>query len=46
MMSKKMIRPQAVFIDLYETLITEFEPNFIATPTIAERLDVSNQRFL
>ncbi|MEX1019096.1 MAG: HAD family hydrolase [Litorilinea sp.] len=39
-------RPQAVFFDLYETLITEFDPNFTPRPTLAEWLQVDHQRFV
>lgn len=35
----------AVFFDLYETLITEFDPKWTPQPTTAERLGVDQQAF-
>ncbi len=36
---------QAVFFDLYETVITEFDPYCKPVPTTAERLGLSQERF-
>ena len=35
-----MTRPQAVVFDLYETLVTEFDPSWRARPTPADRLGI------
>lgn len=40
-----MVRTEAVFFDLYETLITEFDPDWRPLPTVAERLGISIQAF-
>ena len=40
-----MTRPQAVIFDLYETLITEFDPSWQAKPTTAERLGIDTEVF-
>ena len=36
---------QAVFFDLYETVVTEFDPSWKPVPTTAERLGLSQERF-
>jgi hypothetical protein len=36
---------EAVFIDLYETLITEFDPHWKPMPSTAERLGVDQRAF-
>ena len=38
-------QPQAIIFDLYETLVTEFDPHWIPGPSIGRRLDVSDQSF-
>lgn len=40
-----MARCEAVFLDLYETLITEFDPDWQPRPTVADQLGVSAQAF-
>ncbi|MBM7783720.1 HAD family hydrolase [Tenggerimyces flavus] len=40
-----MTRPQAVVFDLYETLVTEFDPSWQAKPTTADRLGVDADVF-
>lgn len=45
-MQRAEYRPRAIFFDLYETLITEFEPNFTPQPTLADALRVDKQRFV
>lgn len=36
---------EAIFFDLYETLITEFDPDWHPLPTLAERLGIDAQGF-
>jgi len=38
-------RPKAIIFDLYETLITEFDPQWATSPSIAERLGVDGEAF-
>jgi HAD superfamily hydrolase (TIGR01549 family) len=38
-------RPQAIIFDLYETLITEFDLHWVPSPSMAERLGVSEVAF-
>jgi HAD superfamily hydrolase (TIGR01549 family) len=38
-------RPQAVVFDLFETLVTEFDPSWQAKPSTAERLGVEVEAF-
>lgn len=40
-----MARSEAIFFDLYETLITEFDPDWQPRPTLADRLGVRAQAF-
>lgn len=40
-----MVRIEAVFFDLYETLITEFDPDWRPLPTPAERLGIGAKAF-
>jgi hypothetical protein len=38
-------RPQAIISDLYETLVTESDPQWVPCPSVAERLGVSEVAF-
>ena len=37
--------PQAILFDLYETLITEFDPSWHPTPTVGDRLGIHQETF-
>ncbi len=37
--------PKAIIFDLYETLVTQYDPNWVPGPSIAERLGIDREAF-